>query len=95
MTESTQSNRTGRKPSTPISREAVELALYEVMTRPWVEVSTMQTVLGVSHQSAYREAQAGRFGAFRVGNLYRVPTAPLREILHLQPVVAEPAHEAA
>lgn len=73
----------GRRPATPVPQDALDAALREVMTAPWVDVSTMATLLKIGLQSAYREAQAGRFGAFRVGSLYRIPTGPLREALGL------------
>ena len=55
----------------------------------------MAVVPGIGLQSAYREAQAGNFGIFRVDNLFRVPTASLREALHLPatPILAPASTE--
>lgn len=65
-------------------------ALRAVMTAPWVDVATMATVLDVGLAAAYKEARAGRFGAFRIGSLYRVPTPELRKALGL-PMALSPA----
>ena len=69
----------------PDSPEAVKQALAEVMSAPWVDVQIMSTALGIGRNTGYREAQEGRFGAFKVGGQYRVPTAALREALRLTP----------
>lgn len=62
----------------------VRRALAEVMTAPTVDVLVMATVLGIGRNVGYRQAQAGRFNAFKVGGQYRIPTAPLREALGLK-----------
>ena len=83
--------RDGLGTGVPNDPEAVKRALFEVMSAPWVDVIVMSTALGVGRNVGYGEAKKGRFGAFKVGGQYRVPTAALREALRLPAVPAEPA----
>lgn len=94
MTKRAPSSRTGRKPTAPIAPEVMDQALRELMNLPWIEVATLATVLRIGLAGAYREVAAGRFGAFKVGNLYRVPTAPIREALGLPTTPSALATEA-
>lgn len=91
----------GRKPSAPILPETMSKAVEDLMRMPMVDVPTFKTLFRVSAQIGYRAAQEGRFGAVKIGNQYRFPSAPLREALGLpaSPILA-PAptahiHEAA
>ena len=87
--------RDGLGTGVPNDPEAVRRALFEVMSSPWVDVIVMSTALGVGRNVGYGEAKKGRFGAFKVGGQYRVPTAPLREALHLPTASTEHAKVAA
>ena len=77
--------RDGLGTGVPNDPEAVKQAIAKVMTAPWVDVVEMSTALGVGRNVGYDEAKKGRFGAFKVGGQYRVPTAALREALRLTP----------
>ena len=73
----------------PDGPDAVKRALAEVMSAPWVDVSVMSAALGIGRNTGYREAQEGRFGAFKVAGQYRIPTAGIREALRLPAARAE------
>lgn len=85
--------RTGRK--RPDDPEAVKQALERIMTRPTVDVLTLSTATGAGRNQIYAEAQAGRWGAFRIGAVFHFPTAVVREALHLpaSPILAPASHE--
>lgn len=52
--------------------------------------------LGLSRNSAYEAAKKGEITTIRIGNLIRVPTAPLRKMLGMEgPVADTPAGKAA
>ncbi len=80
----------GRRVTPPISPEAWGRAVHEVMTVPLIEPATLSVVLDIGLQAAYREAASGRFGAFKIGRVYKIPTPALREALGLSaaPVLA-------
>ena len=67
----------------PDDPESVKRALDEIASVPWVTADTMSTALKIGKNTGYSLVKEGRFGAFKVGAQYRVPTAPLREALHL------------
>ena len=85
----------GRRVTPPITPEAWGKAVHEVMTVPLIEPATLSVVLDIGLQAAYREAASGRFGAFKIGRLYKIPTPPIREALGLSaaPVLAPVSHE--
>ena len=67
----------------PTDPESIKRAFTEVMSAPWVDVIVMSTALGIGRDAGYKEAKNGKFGAFKIAGQYRIPTAPLREALHL------------
>ena len=69
----------------PNDPASVQKALDEIRSAGTVDVFVMSTALGIGKNVGYRQAQEGRFGAFKVGAQFRVPTAPLREALRLSP----------
>lgn len=82
--------RTGRR--RPDDSEAMKRALERIMTRPTVDVLTVSTATGAGRNQIYAEAQAGRWGAFRIGATYHFPTPAVREALRLpEPVAQMPA----
>lgn len=101
MNEAPQGNRTGRGPAIPVSSEMRDKAMRELMTAPVIEPATLSVVLDVGLQAALREAAAGRFGAFKIGRIYKIPTPQVREALGLPaspilaPASADHAREAA
>jgi len=52
---------------------------------PTTDLTTAAEVLGISRSAAYKLARRGAFPVplLRVGAVYRVPTAPLLAVLHL------------
>jgi len=84
----------GRRPSSPVSPEMMVRAVGDVMSKPWIEVATLATLLKVGLPTAYREAREGRFGAFRVGAQFRIPSAGVRSVLGLTAAPIPVAHPA-
>lgn len=68
--------------------------ILEVLTKPTVDVVLAGRVLGIGKAAAYRAREAGDIPSIKVGRLYRVPTAKLREMLAL-PATQAPAFTAA
>lgn len=59
--------------------------ILQVLTRPTVDLPLAGRVLGIGERAARRAAKAGEIPTIKVGRLYRVPTAKLREMLALTP----------
>ena len=72
-------------------RDAVE----RLRTQPTIDPDDWAAINGVDRNTAYKELAAGKVeGAYRVGSLYRIPSAPWRLKLGLH-APAELAAEAA
>ena len=59
--------------------------IMQVLTQPTVDVALAGRVLGVGKNAAYKAREAGDIPSIKVGGVYRVPTAKLREMLGLPP----------
>ncbi len=60
-------------------------ALQEMKTKPTVSLSTWGAVVGAGRNTQYKLAAKGEIeGLIRVGNQYRVATAPWRKRLGLE-----------
>lgn len=68
--------------------------ILRMLTQPTVDVLLAGRLLGIGEQAARKAARAGEIPTIRVGRLYRVPTAKLREMLAL-PATQAPASTAA
>ena len=68
--------------------------ILKVLTEPTVDVAVAARVLGISKSTAYKAREAGEIPSFKVGGVFRVPTLPLRQMLHL-PAQQEAAQQKA
>ena len=84
MSEASQSNRTGRKPSVGVSPDAMRNALNELASLPTIEVKTFGTLFRVGLNTAYAAAREARFGAVQLGGQYRFPSAVVRDALGIR-----------
>ncbi len=85
MTDAPQPSRVGRKPSVPVSPDAMKTALGDLSSHPTIEVRTFAVLWGVSSQTAYAAARSGQFGAVRLGGQFRFPSAIVSDALGLPP----------
>ena len=54
-----------------------------VLTNPTVDVALAGRVLGIGKNAAYKAREAGDIPSIKVGGQWRVPTAPLKQMLGL------------
>ena len=59
--------------------------IMKVLTEPSVDLNVTARVLGIGISAARSAREVGDIPSFRVGKKWRVPTAPLREMLRLPP----------
>lgn len=59
-------------------------AISALLAKPTISVCEYAAVMEISRGSAYQAANSGEVeGAFRIGKIFRIPTAPLRRRLGL------------
>lgn len=85
----------GRQKVPPVSAEKRREALQELMVQPLIGPATQAVLLDIGLQASLREAAAGRFGAFRVGRCFKIPSSGLREALGLSSSTPDPAEQVA
>lgn len=57
--------------------------IKRVLTEPTVDVALAARVLGIGKNAAYKAREAGDIPSIKVGGVYRVPSAKLRDMLGL------------
>jgi hypothetical protein len=66
-----------------------DLIRQQIMTKLTVPVTVAGKAFGIGRNASYEQARTGRIGSVAVidvGGKRRVPTAPLRKVLGLEPV---------
>jgi excisionase family DNA binding protein len=58
--------------------------LHSLLKQPTVSVEDAGKILELSRGSAYRAARTGELPSIKLGRLFRIPTAKLREMLGLR-----------
>jgi hypothetical protein len=65
--------------------------IKEILARPTCSVEEFRRIFGLSKNPAYEAVRRGDVQAVRIGGSIRIPTAPLRIQLGLEPRLAAPA----
>ena len=60
--------------------------IMEVLSKPTVDVVLAGRVLGIGRNAAYKARETGDIPSIKVGGQWRVPTAPLKQMLGLAAV---------
>jgi hypothetical protein len=55
----------------------------ELLAKPWVLVPQAGAIYGLNRSASYEAAHRGDIETFKIGRLFRAPTAPIRKKLRI------------